>query len=49
VLPKPLYGDRLANAIEQLHLRPSPTQFPANWQRFCRVKDWSLPRFWWGP
>jgi len=30
VLPKPLYGDRLANAIEQLHLRPSPTQFPAN-------------------
>src|SRR5689334_19390183 len=23
VLPKPLYGDRLANAIEQLHLRSS--------------------------
>ena len=30
VLPKPLYGNRLANAIEQLHLRSSPTQFPAN-------------------
>jgi response regulator of citrate/malate metabolism len=30
VLPKPLYGDRLGSAIEQLHLRPSPTQFPAN-------------------
>jgi DNA-binding NarL/FixJ family response regulator len=29
VLPKPLYGNRLASAIEQLHLRSSPTH-PAN-------------------
>src|SRR6185312_14274344 len=26
VLPKPLYGNRLARAIQQLHLRSSPTQ-----------------------
>jgi two-component system, response regulator PdtaR len=29
VLPKPLYGDRLATAIEQLQLQP-PTHFPAH-------------------